>query len=140
MKIGALGFFAAILLVHLALVSCAPPANPVESPAATATPGPTAVPTFAVVTSSGSTFVPNALTVPSGSVVKFNLASSHTVNIDDGSGGGVCSGVDLTSFPAYHTFSGASAQVFHIHCDVHSSCGASVCVGCTGMVMTVTIQ
>jgi hypothetical protein len=99
---------------------------------------PTLTPTPVIVISVGTSFSPTALTVSSGTVVTFNVASIHTVHIDNGAGS--CS-INYTSFPVGVPFSGASGTIYHIHCDVHSACGAGSCaVTCTGMVMTVAIQ
>jgi plastocyanin len=113
--------------------------GPSTAPTATPLPAGTPTKTPVVVSAAGTTFSPNSLTVPSGTAVTFNC-SGHTVNIDDGTGTGTCSATDLVSFPASHTFTGASGTVFRIHCDIHSSCGASSCSGCTGMTMTITLQ
>jgi len=124
----------------------APRANPTAVPTTGTTPGttPTVAPTPVVITSvpSGGSyaFSPSAVSVPSGTTVTFNVASIHTVDIDDGLSDGLCGGHDFTSFPASFQFNGNSGAVFHIHCDNHSSCAAGNCSGCTGMVMTVTIQ
>ena len=108
------------------------------APTETATPTPSPSPTAVVVTSSGFSFSPASLSIPSGAPVNFVL-SGHTADIDDGSGTGSCSSVDLVN-GGMHVFVGFSGEVFQVHCDYHSSCGAGNCAGCAGMVMTVTIQ
>ncbi len=149
----------AILAIWLAaafawfMAACSPSSSPM-SPAATPVPGtatasptpcpacsPTVTPTYTpiVVTNSGSTFSPSSLNVNSGTSVTFNLSAGHTVHIDDGTGSSVCGPDNFTSFPTNRVFSGTSGTIYRIHCDNHS-CGTSCLLGCTGMVMTVTIN
>jgi len=113
-------------------------------PGPTVGPTPIATATAVVITAmaagSSYAFSQSNITVPSGTTVTFNVSSIHTVDIDDGRSDGICGGNDLTSFPAGFIFAGLSGSVFHVHCDHHSTCAAGNCSGCTGMVMTVTIQ
>lgn len=142
LHLGLSGLLGALLFAALAWTQggCGGSTTMGPSPYPTATPGgPAPTPTPVVITASGISFTPSNVTVPSGTSIKFNTPG-HTVDIDDGSGGGICGGTDFTSFPASFVFSGASGTVFHIHCDIHSSCGAGACSGCTGMVMAVHIQ
>jgi plastocyanin len=105
----------------------------------TATPGgPTLTPTPIVITAAGTSFSRASVSVATGTSITFNTPG-HTVDIDDGLSDGLCGGHDFTSFPASFQFVGTSGAVYHIHCDIHSSCGAGNCSGCTGMVMTVNI-
>jgi hypothetical protein len=105
----------------------------------TTTPGgPTPTPTPIVITASGTSFSSSSVSVASGTNISFNTPG-HTVDIDDGLSDGLCGGHDFTSFPTSFQFVGAHGAVYHIHCDIHSSCGAGNCSGCTGMVMTVNI-
>jgi len=134
-----LGLLAAFLWLQNGCSSNAgySPMGPTAGP--TVTPGgPSPTPTPIVITAAGTSFSRASVSVASGTSITFNTPG-HTVDIDDGLGDGLCGGHDFTSFPASFQFSGPSGTVFHIHCDIHSSCGAGNCSGCTGMVMTVNI-
>ncbi|HXC65474.1 MAG TPA: hypothetical protein VNZ67_14015, partial [bacterium] len=110
---------------------------PTASPTATATP-------VVINVGAGPSFSPNAITIPSGATVSFNLTNIHTVHIDDGTGTGTCGPVDYTgpTWPyLYNNFVGLPGTVFRVHCDVHATCiggAASSCSGCANMVMSVT--
>jgi hypothetical protein len=136
------GFFGAVLLAGLLGTQNGCVNNSGYSPmgpVATATPGgPTPTPTPIVITASGTSFSRSSVGVASGTTITFNTPG-HTVDIDDGKSDGLCGGQDFSSFPASFQFVGLSGAVYHIHCDIHSSCGAGNCSGCTGMVMTVNI-
>jgi plastocyanin len=121
---------------HSGSGSLGPSSNPTATVGVAGTPTATPV----LVSTGSNTFIPTALTVTSNTTVKFNLGSIHTAHIDDGSGTGTCSSFDLTGNGATHAFVGPSGTAFHIHCDVHSPCGAASCSACTGMVMTIFIQ
>jgi hypothetical protein len=60
--------------------------------------------------------------------------NGHTVHFDNGAG--ACA-LDIVVFPASTVFTAVGTT--HIHCDIHSSCGSTNCLGCTGMVMTVNV-
>ena len=120
--------------------------GPTATPGGGVTPTPGGTPTpVAVNIGGGNTFSPNAISIPSGAAVSFNLSAIHTVHIDDGTGSGTCGSTDYSgTWPfVYSGFTGASGTVYRVHCDNHSTCTGSAstsCSGCTGMVMTVTIQ
>lgn len=121
------------LLVYLAF---APQGCTTSAGSPTATPQPTATMAPNTVGASGTSFVPTSLTITHGTTVTFDSSlSGHTVNIDNSSGSCL---TDFTSgFP--HTYTFSTAGTYYVHCDIHSSCGASNCsTSCTGMVMTIT--
>lgn len=90
--------------------------------------------------SSSSVALSAPITITQGQSVVWDNTNnaSHPLNIDNGSGGCMVSG--LTSFPVTETFN--STGTFQFHCGNHSSCGNGTCPGsCTGnMVGTIHVN
>lgn len=104
------------------------PATPTRTP----TPG-------LVVNAVGATFSPSSASIGAGDPVVFTASfnGGHTVHFDDGTLSGACATDYVNGFPRTLTF---TPGIYKIHCDVHSSCGASVCAGCGGMTMTLVVN
>ena len=93
----------------------------------------------AVVSYGNYYFSPPSVTISHGQTVVWNLATIHTLNIDNGSGSCLVSGAN--SFPYSYIFS--TAGTYNFHCGIHSSCGNGNCPGpttCTGMTGTVKVN
>ena len=91
-----------------------------------------------VISYGGSlTFKPSAVTILSGSTVTWDSSFRvfHTFDNDDGASNCV---TDYYSYPITITFNNPGQ--YNFHCDYHSSCGAGVCSGCTGMVGYVLVK
>lgn len=82
-------------------------------------------------------FSPASVTITQGGSVTFlnNSGVTHTLVIDNGSG--TCSQI-YNTWPQMIVF--PLAGTFSFHCSIHSSCGSSVCSGCTGMTGQVVVQ
>jgi plastocyanin len=119
--------------------SSGPSATPTVTPAP-GSPTATATPTPPSVGASGLTYSPNSLSIPAGTTVQLLPSlNGHTFDVDNGAGSCASS---ITVFPTpYVTYTFSTTGTFHVHCHQpgHSTCGAGVCSGCTGMVMTVVV-
>ncbi len=98
----------------------------------------------ATVGGSGTLFTNANPTITHGQAVVFDstLSGAHTVYLNGFSGmtvpGGGCGFASYTSFPVTVTFPTAGTDDFR--CSIHSACGTSSCSGCTGMIVTITVN
>src|ERR1051326_1092043 len=93
--------------------------------------------TFTVSRGAGFSFTPNSLVIATGDSVTWDATlTGHQLTIDDGAG--AC--VATYGYPKTLTFNPPGTFAYHCPIVGHSSCGTSVCVGCTGMVGTITVN